>query len=154
MNQNSPLLSSQEFLSVVRHAPLVAIDLVVRDSRGRTLVGMRNNPPAQGFWFAPGGRIRKNEALDVAFGRITAAELGVPLQRSHANLLGLYDHFYDEDFSGGLAGTHYVVLAHELRLDPDSLVLPEEQHSAYRWVTATEALADTRIHPNTQAYFV
>ncbi len=115
---------------------------------------MRNNPPAQGFWFAPGGRIRKNEALDVAFGRITAAELGVPLQRSHANLLGLYDHFYDEDFSGGLAGTHYVVLAHELRLDPDSLVLPEEQHSAYRWVTATEALADTRIHPNTQAYFV
>lgn len=148
-----PPLTTQQFLEVVRYTPLVSIDLVVDDGEGRYLVGLRTNPPAKGYWFVPGGRIRKNEPLDTAFGRICQAELARLVEMKEAALLGLYDHFYGEDFTGGDAGTHYVVLAHRLTVPRAALQLPEDQHSAYRWITAEEALADTSVHPNTQAYF-
>src|SRR3954466_13792753 len=54
-------LSDAQFADVVRLAPLVSIDLVIRDPDGDVLVGLRTNAPAKGFWFVPGGRIRKNE---------------------------------------------------------------------------------------------
>ncbi|MFZ9336231.1 MAG: biopolymer transporter ExbD [Burkholderiaceae bacterium] len=53
------------FRSVVAHAPLVAIDLVVQDRQRRVLLGWRRNPPARGYWFVPGGRVRKDETLEL-----------------------------------------------------------------------------------------
>ena len=146
------MLANEDFLSIVRNAPLVAIDLLVFDASGRMLLGLRTNPPAQGFWFAPGGRIRKGETLDAAFARITEMELGQAFERKDAPLAGVYEHFYAEDFTGGGVGTHYVVIAHVLQVDPQSLSLPREQHSGYRWVSRDEGLADDGIHANTQAY--
>ena len=35
-------------VEVVRRAPMVSIDLVIEDGRGRVLVGMRVNEPAKG----------------------------------------------------------------------------------------------------------
>jgi hypothetical protein len=67
------------FLEVVRNAPLVSIDLIVRDHDGRILVGRRVNQPAKGTWFVPGGSIRKGETLARALARISDAELGVAL---------------------------------------------------------------------------
>ena len=81
-------LPAEVFGEVIRNTPLVAIDLVVRDQSGRALLGKRLNRPAQGYWFAPGGRIRKNETLDAAFLRLTAAELG-HLRRQRAGSTGL-----------------------------------------------------------------
>jgi 8-oxo-dGTP pyrophosphatase MutT (NUDIX family) len=69
-------LSDVQFADVVRFAPLVSIDLVIRDPDGAMLVGMRSSAPAKGFWFVPGGRIRKNETIRNAFARILKAETG------------------------------------------------------------------------------
>ena len=69
-------LGREEFLEVVDRAPLVSIDLAVRDAKGRVLLGKRTNEPAKGCWFVPGGRIHKNERLDAAFRRICLDELG------------------------------------------------------------------------------
>ena len=70
-------LPRQEFLAVVKTTPLVSLDLLVQDRQGRVLLGMRKNEPARGFWFVPGGRIMKDEALAAAFERILDAELGL-----------------------------------------------------------------------------
>ena len=69
-------LDKETFRTVVRSAPLVSIDLVVINSQGQVLLGQRTNRPAQGFWFVPGGRILKNEAMAAAFLRLSKAELG------------------------------------------------------------------------------
>lgn len=117
------------FRLVTHNAPLIAIDLLIIDRACRMLVGRRVNPPAKDFWLAPGGRIRKGEALDAAFARITLAELGIALSRSDASFVGVYEHFYDEDFTGEVgASAHYVVLAYSLQLEPLSLELPTDQH--------------------------
>lgn len=147
-------LLPEDFSSVVRLTPLVAIDLVLRSPASCILVGLRSHEPARGFYFVPGGRIAKNETLDAAFTRIAHAELGVTLKRSDARLLGVYEHFYQTNRLQALGfGTHYVVLAYQLGMDLDISSLPTDQHNEFRWMNIPDLLAAPDVHDNTKAYF-
>jgi colanic acid biosynthesis protein WcaH len=147
-------LNDQDFLAVIDATPLISIDLVVRDHEGRILLGYRDNKPAQYYWFVPGGRVRKNERLAQAFARLTQVELNLPFRVEQANFLGPYEHLYEDNFLGKNAvGTHYVVLAYELRLAADQHCALDDQHSEQRWWAEEELLASEVVHPNTKAYF-
>lgn len=147
-------LPKEVFATVVASAPLIAIDLIVRNPQGAVLLGLRNNPPAKGAWFVPGGRVRKGESLDAAFARIAQDELALRLQRNAHSMAGVYEHFYDVDFSGNeQASTHYVVLAYRIQVDPKSLRLPHDQHSRYQWLQPDRILQHPDVHPYTKAYF-
>lgn len=145
-----------QFMAVVEHAPLVSIDLLVYNPQGQVLLGWRNNRPASGHWFVPGGRVLKNEPLDTAFQRLCLAELGVALQRSQAQWQGVYEHFY-ADNAGDMPGfgTHYVVLAYRLQLDEAQLAaLPVgEQHARYCWLSPEQAAAHPQVHTHSRDYF-
>ncbi len=100
---------SENFLQIVDSTPLVSIDLILEDPQERVLLGMRNNRPAQGFWFVPGGSIRKNERLYDAFKRISSIELGAEIAITNATLVGAFDHIYKDNFLGARGiNTHYV----------------------------------------------
>ncbi len=147
-------LDKETFRTVVRSAPLVSIDLVVINSQGQVLLGQRTNRPAQGFWFVPGGRILKNEAMAAAFLRLSKAELGLASELGDAEFLGVYEHFYTDNFSGTDFSTHYVVLGYRLVHDLDLNSLPDAQHHSYRWFDVAELLASDQVHDNTKAYFL
>ncbi len=155
MNKPS-LLTDREFRLVVESTPLVSIDLLLQNAAGQILLGLRRNRPAQGCWFVPGGRVLKDETLDAAFRRLAHAELGTPLERSQARLLGVYEHFYsDSVFGSGETnpGTHYVVLGYQLKIsEPDLQDLPQSQHEKYRWWSSTDMRASAMVHENTRAY--
>ena len=140
------------FKNVVASTPLVSIDLVVENGRGEILLGLRNNRPAQGYWFVPGGRVLKNECLDDAFVRLAREELGVGMSRASSSFLGVYEHLYDDSVFGDMPDTHYVVLAYHLRLDLDLGTLPSVQHRDYRWWPQTAMVASDRVHLNSRAY--
>ncbi|RLJ20359.1 GDP-mannose mannosyl hydrolase [bacterium endosymbiont of Escarpia laminata] len=145
-------LPGDVFQTVVASTPLVSIDLVVENGRGEILLGLRNNRPAQGCWFVPGGRILKNEGLDAAFTRLARDELGVVTRRSFACFLGVYEHFYSDSVFGETPETHYVVLGYHLRQDLDLSRLPSSQHRDYRWWPQAEMAASDRVHSNSRAY--
>jgi colanic acid biosynthesis protein WcaH len=147
------MLSPEAFLAVVRDAPLVAIDLLLEDPAGRLLVGLRRNEPAQGWWFVPGGRVRKGEALAEVLVRIAHAELALPLALDDCHLDGVDEHHYATNFAGvdGIA-THYVVLAYRRRLATPPPPRPDGQHQEPRWLSPEELRAHPRVHPNTRAY--
>jgi colanic acid biosynthesis protein WcaH len=149
-------LPADVYLQGIASLPLVSIDLIVRNRRGDVLVGLRRNEPAANTWFVPGGAIRKNETLDAAFARITAAELGRSIARRDARLLGVHEHIYPTNFMNAPGiGTHYVVLAHELPVvdEIDEGGLPPEQHGAYRWMSVATLREHPQVHANTRAYF-
>ncbi len=148
-------LSDEDFFHVVQHAPLVSIDLIVTRHGGQeVLLGKRRNPPAQGWWFVPGGRIRKGETLADAFQRITLAELGVRLAIEEARLLGAWTHLYPQEAFRGLpaADIHYVTLGYHLERDLKAETLPAEQHGAFRWFPVAEAIKAPEVHRYTQWY--
>lgn len=149
----SAALPPEQWLEVVARAPLCSIDLILRDPRGRVLLGLRNNEPARGCWFVPGGCIRKNERIAEAFARIAADELGLQARLEDARLLGVYEHFYDRNFAG-VAGitTHYVVQAYEMRL-MSAAVQADAQHSELRWFEVDALLDSAAVHENTKVYF-
>jgi colanic acid biosynthesis protein WcaH len=145
-------LPAAEFARVVRLTPLVSIDLVVRNAAGAMLVGWRRNRPARDAWFVPGGRIGKDERIAAAYARLTGDELGRVLPFEAARFIGVFEHFYPDNFAGEEGyGTHYVVLAYEAAVAAD-LPLPDAQHARYRWMNDAELLAEPAVHPNTKAY--
>jgi len=154
--QASQWLSEEVFSSACAALPLVSIDLMITrpGNQGRELLlGLRNNRPAQGWWFTPGGRIRKNEPLPTALRRVAREEIGLNLDwLSRAQLLGARDHFYpDSAFDPGVS-THYVNLPHALHLTQDEAqaVQPPSgqglQHQTWMWITVAQACTDERVH--------
>ncbi|MEZ8743225.1 GDP-mannose mannosyl hydrolase [Vibrio sp. 10N.261.49.A5] len=150
MKQRLPI---DTFKTVVASTPLVSMDFVVFNEEGNILLGYRNNRPAQGYWFVPGGRICKDENFENSFRRLTQAELGEAISIDSASFIGAYEHHYDDNFSGADFSTHYVVLGYQFTLDVAIKLLPMEQHSEYRWWTVDELLSSDMVHENTKAYF-
>lgn len=146
------MLNDTEFLRIVDATPLVSIDLILRNERGDVLLGRRANRPAQGMWFVPGGRIRKNERVNDALQRISERELGVTI--TEAKLLGVFDHIYPDNFLGTPdVNTHYVVLGMTAALSGDLAFTADDQHEELRWWTVEQLLADASVHENTKTYF-
>jgi len=132
------------------------MDLVVVRGGAEILLGQRNNRPAQGFWFVPGGRIRKNEAMHTALARVAESELGLNIGRlprppSH---MGVFEHFYSDCFAGDVGvSTHYVVMGNLLELPQGTeLTAADNQHQALHWWPINEAKHSEQVHRFTKDY--
>lgn len=145
------LLPAKDFCRLIEHAPLVSIDLLVVQ-KGKVLLGKRTNRPAQGYWFVPGGRVRKNETLNRAFNRLSLEELGIQLDKECAIFLGAFEHFYADSVFGDTPSTHYVALAFTLELIENSVSLSQDQHSDVLWWDINEAVSSSSVHHFTKEY--
>jgi colanic acid biosynthesis protein WcaH len=146
------MLPFETFKTIIKHTPLISIDLIVSDQEGRVLLGKRNNRPAQGYWFVPGGRILKDESMSVAFKRLTLNELGVEFDFEKAEFIGAFEHFYNDNVSVEAFSTHYIALGYRLMVDENLIELPKEQHNQYKWMTEDEILNDSHVHKHSRCY--
>lgn len=108
------MLPQDTFKTIVASTPLISIDLIVRDPQNNVLLGKRVNRPTQGCWFVPGGRVLKDESIEQAFILLLKIELSI--DKVNAIFKGIFQHFYDDNFSEENFTTHYVVLAYEVIL--------------------------------------
>lgn len=142
------------FRKVVESAPLVALDLIIENNKSEYMVGKRLNAPAKGWLFVPGGRIKKGEAFSDALSRISLNETGHCFDLNEAILLGIYEHFYDDNAFGVEGfGTHYVVLGCKLQWPEHKPVCPDKQHTQLNFSSLAELQTNPMVHPYTLAYF-
>ena len=147
-------LTKDTLLKIIKNTPLVSIDLIIRDKNANVLLGLRNNEPAKGNWFVPGGRIRKDEHIADAFARISLAEIGMKLELAASKFLGVYEHLYSQNFAHEPdISTHYIVLAYETTIGSDFKDFPLSQHREVRWWSINELLASAQVHSYTKNYF-
>ena len=147
-------LSRQQLAEVARNAPIASIDLIIENDKGEVLLGLRENAPARGYWFVPGGRILKNERIAQAFERIVREELGIHLPYTQAEFVGVFEHLYPTNFTqSGDFGTHYVVLTHRAKINTIAPKPADEQHSRCQWFTKNALLKNDKVHPHTKAYY-
>lgn len=151
-------LTPERFAQACNALPLVSIDLYVTRASAHgqeLLLGHRNKHPAQGWWFTPGGRIRKNEPLRAAMRRIAAEEIGMEnFGPELAQFIGVWDHFYKDSAFDAHVSTHYVNLAYQLSIGDDELTglnLPvgcEAQHAQWQWMPLDLAAVKDSVHEN------
>jgi colanic acid biosynthesis protein WcaH len=145
-------LDKDTFSAVIQNAPLISIDLVVKNSDDKILLGQRVNKPAKNSWFVPGGRIFKDETIQDAFKRITKDEIGKAYDISNASFKGVYQHFYDDNVFNDNFSTHYIVLGFELVIK-EELSLGTVQHEKYRWFDENELLISDKVYTYVKDYF-
>jgi len=144
-------LEKEAFTTIIKNTPLISMDIIVKNDSNQVLLGKRVNEPAKDFWFVPGGRIFKDESLDNGFSRTIKEELGILISRSEASFYGLYEHFYDENVFDNSFTTHYIVLAHEIKIN--ELPKLNNQHSHYKWFSIEELLDSDDVHKYAKEYF-
>ena len=114
-------------------------------------VGRAQEPPGAGVLVCTRWA-HSQERLDDAFRRLVNEELGYQAERSDARLLDLYEHLYSDSLFGETPDTHYVVVAHHLRVRRADLCLPQEQHSDFRWWSKAEMAVADNVHLNSRIY--
>jgi colanic acid biosynthesis protein WcaH len=66
----------------------------------------------------------------------------------------VFQHFYPTNRHGlDDYGTHYIVLAHEVRFDRRPTIVLDDQHSTHRWMNEVDLKTAIDVHDNTKAYF-
>lgn len=128
MSEDGRPVPREAWDTVVRHVPIVSVDLVVRHGGG-VVLGKRRNEPARGEWFIPGGRVRKHERLEDAVDRVAREELGVPVRI--VRRLGVYEHFYDVADVPDADGKHYVPIGYLVEPAGEDFK-PDDQHISIR----------------------
>lgn len=146
------LIPTEQFKIVVECTPLISIDFIVKNHENKILLGKRVNKPAQDFLFTLGGRVYKDEKLEVAKRRILKDETGLNLEDYSPKFIGVFEHFYNDSFVDNNISTHYVNLAYEIELF-HMQDLPKFQHSEYIWLTLDELLNSNEVHKYVKDYF-
>jgi colanic acid biosynthesis protein WcaH len=108
-------LPDEIFYFISRTTPLVNVDLLVKDEKGRVLLSWRNDKYYGQGWHIPGGIVRFKETLEQRIQRTAKQELGtevysdstpltieqfiVPEWENRAHFISfLYECFVPEDF--------------------------------------------------------
>ncbi len=127
--------------------PIPCVDLLIVYS-GKLLLMLRNNEPAKGLWFTPGGRILKNETLEEAVTRVLYKETG--LTPESITQIATMCHIWPT--------THTVTTCYRVNVNTDKITLNNE-HRDHKWITKPtpdlhpylqEMITNTKIFPQTQ----
>ena len=151
-------LELDSFEKIVKFSPIAAIDLCILNEKNEILLGKRINPPAKNYFFVPGGRIRKSEKISNAIRRILKDEINFEINDENLdkiNLLGVFEHFYDDNFYGNkLFKSHYVVLAYSIQLKMLNKIKKKkinDQHEYYIWY-GSDRVKEIKIHQYAKDY--
>jgi len=145
MAENVAWIPDDVWADIVEHVPIPSVDLVVKCDDG-ILLAKRQNEPAKGEWFVPGGRIQKGESLTEAVHRVAEEELGVEVVIDEK--LGAYNHFYETSDVAGSGGKHYVAHGYVVTPASESIVL-DAQHAEARIFSLDEL---PTVHEHVEAY--
>lgn len=73
-------LPEEVFLFISRVTPLVNVDLLIKDEKGRTLLAWRDDKYASKGWHVPGGIVRFKEKLETRVLKVAETEIGVKIK--------------------------------------------------------------------------
>ena len=125
-------------------APRPAVGAVVFKGDAVLLV-QRANPPSQGMWSIPGGRVRLGETLQAAAEREILEETGVVI-RANTPILA-FDVIQKDD--RGVVKYHYVIVDDYVSGDPRA----GDDAADACWITQ-DALAGLTVNPATRRLLV
>lgn len=137
-------IPDDQYKTIHEVMPIPCVDVVIvhEDS---FLMAKRNNKPAQGQWWVPGGRVLKDESLTDCAKRKSTQETG--LQVNVIRMLGADETMFPDGPFGSQTHTINVVFLASPAL-PNTEISLDSQNTEYRWFNAI----DDSWHPYIQKY--
>ncbi|TSA56598.1 NUDIX hydrolase [bacterium] len=124
-------ISSSLYELIIDVLPIASVEAII--SKDNLLLFLRrNNSPAKGQWWFPGGRIRKGETLEEALYREVKEETGLEVIKS--KLVNVYSRIFNE--------RHDITIAYLCNCKGNKIILNNE-HTEYKYF---KSLPKT-IHP-------
>jgi len=118
---------------ILQHVPIACVDVAIV-SRGSVLLVRRNDSPAKGQWWVPGGRVRKGERMRETARRKALEEVGLDCH------VGPIIHTAETIFPDGPEGipVHSInscFLVYPVKDGPRSEVRLDDHHAGWKWVS-------------------
>lgn len=73
-------INQELYNEILTNIPIVCVDGVLKNDKGEILFLKRDNEPAKGKWWFPGGRLLKNEKLEDAIVRKVKEETNIDVR--------------------------------------------------------------------------
>jgi len=108
--------------------PSVAVGIILFNPQKEVLLIKRANPPAQGLWTLPGGKLKFGESLEQACIRETKEETGLNIQT--VQLVEIVEHIAE--------GFHYVIFDYLGNIKDSALAIPGSDALDVRWINMNE----------------
>lgn len=105
------------FLDSFKLMPRVAVDLLIINKKGETLLTKRAKPPFAGYWHLPGSFVFKNERLFDCAKRIARDEININLKKEELKLAGVFEDLKDDPRG------HVIDIIYGYRLEDSDLEL-------------------------------
>lgn len=137
-------VSQTTYQMLMEVSPICTVDILFfNPEKTHTLLGRRTNEPYKNTFYAFGGRLRKNEALEEAAIRIAEQETGIKLSPDNITFAGVLNEMNDGSVFKG-TNYHAVDLYFACIVPFDIKVVLDSQHSEYRWFEVN----DRTFYPN------
>jgi ADP-ribose pyrophosphatase YjhB (NUDIX family) len=124
-------IQEKTYKTITSLMPVPAIEAVIINSKNDLLVLKRNNPPAKGEWWFPGGRIRRGETFFQTLTREVKEETGLDVKV--LGFIGVYERIFRE--------RHDIPIVFLCRCEDENVILNSE-HSEYKFLNANKAFAE------------
>jgi len=126
-------IEKKEFINFLEKMPLACIDLVLAHE-GKVLLIKRNQHPAKGKWWTPGGRIFKNEKAEDAVKRKALEETGIKVKIKKS--LGFYQFFSDMGYFEEVeSGAHCVTCAFLVVPEGEIKINLNKTIQEFKWIS-------------------
>jgi colanic acid biosynthesis protein WcaH len=106
-------LPLEVFFYASRITPMVNVDLLIKDERGRTLLAWRNDPYAGRGWHLPGGVVRLRETLETRVRKVALTEIGAPVDFDQEPIA------INQIIHGKKDRSHFISILYNCRLSSD-----------------------------------
>jgi ADP-ribose pyrophosphatase YjhB (NUDIX family) len=116
-------IDDEYYQMILKWMPIPTVDAIIT-FEGKFLLLKRKNPPVQGEWWLPGGRVRRGEALEDAVRREVREETG--LECRSLRQVGVINLVFPE--------CHTISVYYLVEAESSNVTLNEE-HSDYQWVS-------------------
>ncbi len=121
------MIPAEQYQHIIKVLPILCVDVVIKDARGKYLLIKRANEPRQGQWWVIGGRLLKGETLEEAVVRKVREETSLNVETLHP--IGYYEAVSQENPFGLAPRLHAVSVVfstvvndgQQIRLDDQSL---------------------------------